>query len=257
MNKIITLLTFFYFLYSTNAQDKLVVEYESRMEFDMEAFGKNISFGDAKVNNQEVIDALKESISKPNYYKLRLTPTESKFTYIEKIKNEQPQEGRVRIEMKPGGNGINYKNLAENLSIVAQETFNQKFLVTDSLEQYDWKISKETKEILGFETRKAECKFDSTRIAIAWYAPKLPYKNGPDKYQGLPGLILEMEIFDPTDEEKMKTIFQAISLNVDEDKNPIERPTKGKAINQADFEVFLEEQSKKFQEMYGGGVEKD
>ena len=239
------------------SQEKLIVEYESRMEFDAEAFEKNLSVSGGNVAKQEIIDALKESMTKPNYYKLTLTPNESLFEYVEKIENEQPSDSRVKVKMYAGGNGILYKNLSEKLSLNQQESWNQKFIVSDSLETYNWKISKESKEILGFEVRKAEAKVDTAQTAIAWYAPKLPYKNGPESYQGLPGLILEIEISDHSDDEKRKSIYKAISLNVDNENEPIERPKKGKEISSADFEKFNKEQMEKMNKMYEGGVDMD
>lgn len=141
--------------------------------------------------------------------------------------------------------------------MIAVQVFNQKFLITDSLKTYDWKLKKETKELLGFEVRKAECTFDSTRIATAWYAPKLPFKNGPGDYHGLPGLILEIEIYDAAAKNTEKTIFQAISVTPETSSKPIERPSKGKIISQKEFEVYLEEQSQKRMEMFESGVDKD
>lgn len=239
------------------AQEKLVVEYESRMEFDVEAFEKNMDFGGSNVSKDEVMQALKESMTKPSYYQLTLTPDESEFKYVERISNDQPKEGRIRIEMSSGGRGVTFKKLSENLSLRTADAFNQNFLVKDSITNYNWKISKESKEILGYEVRKAETIIDSTQNVIAWYAPKLPYKNGPAEYHGLPGLILEIETTDNSDEEKRKYIFKAISLKVDSDKKPIERPTKGKETNSKDFDKFLKEQSEKMKEMYGGSVDKD
>lgn len=244
-------------LMSASAQEKLIVEYESRMEFDAEAFEKNVSVSGAEIAKQEIIDALKESMKNPNYYTLRLTPSESEFRYIEKVSNDQPSEGRVKIKMVSGGTGVTYKNLNEKISLQSQESWNQNFLIKDSLQNYDWKISKESKEILGYEVRKAEARIDSTKTAVAWYAPKLPYKNGPENYQGLPGLIMEIEISDNSDEEKRKFIYKTVSVNVDNENKPIERPKKGKEISAADYEKFNKEQSEKMKEMYGGGVDKD
>lgn len=237
------------------AQDKLIVEYESRMEFDIEAFEKKIQVGG--VNKEEVVQALKESLLRSNYYSLVLTPDESEFQYIERITNDQPSEGRVRIEMSAGGRGVTYKNLKENLSLRTEDTFNQKFLIKDSLKEYEWKISRESKEILGYEVRKAETTIDSTTNIVAWYAPKLPYRNGPAAYHGLPGLILEIEVMDNSDEEKRKHIYKAITINVDTKKEQIKRPAKGKEVNSKEFEAFVKEQANKMKEIFSGGVDKD
>ncbi|MFV0305663.1 MAG: GLPGLI family protein [Moheibacter sp.] len=254
MTKIFTLFAFFGFCI-LNAQEKLIIEYESRLEFDAESFANNVTTsGDRKVNNQEIVNALKESMTKPNYYTLSLTPNESEFKFLEKIENEQPTEGHMKVKIVMGGMGVTYKNLQENISLKTEEPYNKNFLVNDTLQNYDWAITKETKEILGYEVRKATATIDSTNLVEAWYAPKLPYKNGPEFFQGLPGLILEVQSHKKND---MTHTYRAISLNIDTENKPIERPKKGKSISQKEFKAFMDEQSKKMQEMYGGGIDKD
>ncbi len=256
MKQIFTLLALTALMFNTSAQDKLSVEYEHKMKFDIEAMEKNLSIGsDIKVAKQEVMDALKDAMEKESYYILLLTPTESEFKYTEKIRNDQPSEARVMISF--GGRSTTYKNLNENISLRAENAWNKNQIVRDTLKAYDWKISRESKEILGYEVRKAETQIDSTKSAIAWYAPKLSYKNGPLSYQGLPGLILEIEIKDDSDEEKRTETYKAISISVDSKNTPIERPKKGTIVTPKEFEAFLKEQSDRMKNMYEGGVDKE
>ncbi len=256
MKQIFTLLAFIAVSSFSIAQDKLSVEYEYKMQFDMEEMEKNLSFGgDVKVAKQEVLDALKDAMEKPSYYLLLLAPTESEFKYTEKIQNEQPNDARVKISF--GGQSTTYKNLNENISLKAENVWNKNFIVSDSLKTYDWKISRESKELLGYEVRKAETKIDSTKTAVAWYAPKLSYKNGPLSYQGLPGLILEIEVTDNSDKEKRTETYKAVSISVDSKNTPIERPKKGTTVSPEEFEAFLKEQSDRMDKMYEGGVDKE
>ncbi len=55
----------------------------------------------------------------------------------------------------------------------------------------NWVLIKETKKLGGFECYKATCRFRG-RDYIAWYAPEIAVPYGPWKFQGLPGLILEV-----------------------------------------------------------------
>lgn len=249
---------------SLSAQEKLSVEYESKMEFDVNknGFVMTTTTGDGGSNtkigvDKEMENKLKEAMSKPSYFNLTLTPDESEFKIVEKVSNDQPSEGGMQIKFSAGG-GTTYKNLKEKISLKAVSNFNQDFLITDEIKNYDWKISKESKEILGYEVRKAEAIADSITTIIAWYAPKLTYKNGPDIYGGLPGLIMEMEInSDSPQKGKKKVTYKAVSFEVITDKKGIERPKKGKKMTQDEFMKWNKEQMEKMKEIYGGGVDKD
>lgn len=54
-----------------------------------------------------------------------------------------------------------------------------------------WKITSEKKNILMYECYKAETNFGGCRF-IAWYTRDIPINDGPYKFSGLPGLILEV-----------------------------------------------------------------
>lgn len=236
------------------AQDKLIVEYEMFTKMDME----NIqTFSDGNISDKEWENALKDAMSKPNYYKLILSPEESVFEFIEKVDNAQQEEqGRVMISF--GDRSVLYKNLSEKISLKEANNWNVDYLITDSIKNYDWKITKETQEILGYETRKATAIVDSTKTLTAWYAPKLAFKNGPDNFNGLPGLILKAEQISKNKNQSTRTqTYTAISINVGDTKTKITRPKKGKKVTQEQFKKESDEQMQKMREMYDGGVDKD
>lgn len=54
-----------------------------------------------------------------------------------------------------------------------------------------WNLEPETKEIEGISCRMATAELYG-RKWVAWYAPDLAFPFGPYKFQGLPGLILEI-----------------------------------------------------------------
>ena len=66
-----------------------------------------------------------------------------------------------------------------------------KYKYKQDLNTIDWEIQPENKEILGFSVQKATGSF-AGRNYIAWFAPQLPFSDGPYKFNGLPGLILEI-----------------------------------------------------------------
>ncbi|GGK57075.1 MULTISPECIES: GLPGLI family protein [Flavobacteriaceae] len=56
---------------------------------------------------------------------------------------------------------------------------------------FKWNILEETKLIKGYNVQKATTSF-AGRNYIAWFSPEIPIAEGPYKFNGLPGLILEI-----------------------------------------------------------------
>lgn len=84
-----------------------------------------------------------------------------------------------------------FKNYKENELVLAEKVFEYKLKYKQDLKTIDWEIQPENKEILGFSVQKATGSF-AGRNYVAWFAPELPFLDGPYKFSGLPGLILEI-----------------------------------------------------------------
>lgn len=61
----------------------------------------------------------------------------------------------------------------------------------EEMDQFEWEILPETKKIKNYQVQKATTSF-SGRDYIAWFSPEIPIAEGPYKFNGLPGLILEI-----------------------------------------------------------------
>lgn len=66
-----------------------------------------------------------------------------------------------------------------------------RFYYTQDKNLFNWNISEETKLIKGYNSQKATTSF-AGRDYIAWFSPEIPIAEGPYKFNGLPGLILEI-----------------------------------------------------------------
>lgn len=193
-----------------------------------------------------------------SYYELFISGSESSYQYLDKIRNDQPKEGMATIQM--GSRGTIYKNTTENLLIEETSMYGKDYLIASELPEFKWNISKESKNILGFEVRKATTVLDDkhkTKIT-AWYAPKLNVKTGPDEYWGLPGLILELESgFDYEDGGNEGFTFKALKVEVMKESIDIQKPTKGIKVSKEELNEIMKKQNEKMMEMYEGGVDKD
>ncbi len=65
------------------------------------------------------------------------------------------------------------------------------YLIEEQILPMDWRLLNETKEQYGYRLKKAEIDcFD--RRWVAWYTEEIPFHEGPYKFKGLPGLIVEL-----------------------------------------------------------------
>lgn len=72
-----------------------------------------------------------------------------------------------------------------------EKIFKDKFKYTEGLPLQKWDIQQETKEISGYKTQKATTSY-AGRNYIAWFTSEIAISDGPYKFSGLPGLIIEI-----------------------------------------------------------------
>ncbi|WP_421919155.1 GLPGLI family protein [Marinifilum sp.] len=72
-----------------------------------------------------------------------------------------------------------------------QSIFNKELLLKEPLNLFEWKLSGETKRILGYLCNKATCSFRG-RSYEAYFTRDIPFKAAPWKFHGLPGVVLEV-----------------------------------------------------------------
>lgn len=116
--------------------------------------------------------------------------------------------------------------------------------IIDSLNLIQWKFTEGSKNILDFDCKKAVGAFRG-RNYTAYYAEKIPLSNGPYKFNGLPGLILEI-----SSEDKFVK-FEAIQIRLYDGesfifpKNWLKKLIsfeEFKKLEQEDFNLFLKKE---------------
>lgn len=193
-------------------------------------------------------------------YQLDFTQEESIFKKLAKLDKPTPKTGGISISMSVvGDDEILYKNIKEKKLINETDLYGKPFLIQDDIEARDWQLSKESKTIGEYICFKASYipksvekedaprlrsgNGDETEEIIAWYTPQIPIKNGPKNYDGLPGLILEVQ------EGNLKFLCTKIVLNPDETVIII-KPTKGKKVSQKEFTAILDKKNEEMMESF-------
>jgi len=224
-------------------------------------FGKN-----QKGISDKMQEELKKRMQKMNQKTFILEFDKTSSIYKEDVKLDSPNPMGVRsgvMVMSFGGSGstdIYYKNIKDQKFLNKTAIMGKPFLVKDKLKQYNWELSSETKNIGMYTCYKAtfteevesvkismingaskETKTTETVTTTAWYTTQVPISNGPKNYQGLPGLILEIN------DGKNLIVCTEIVLNP-EKKVVIEEPNKGKVVTQKKFDKIQKQKSDEMME---------
>lgn len=103
----------------------------------------------------------------------------------------KPQETDLKERMSWATNkNTVYQNLSSKQRLSVMDVWGEKIYVNDSLVKRNWKITNSTRNIAGFDCRKAIWQFDDSTRIYAWYAEELVPGFGPETFNGLPGTIL-------------------------------------------------------------------
>ena len=84
-----------------------------------------------------------------------------------------------------------YKNYPQGKMTVTDGLSLQDYIYEDELNAQNWQFTDSTKTILNYACQMATCDFRG-RTWTAWFAPDIPISDGPWKFGGLPGLIMEV-----------------------------------------------------------------
>lgn len=126
-----------------------------------------------------------------------------------------------------GSDNKYYKNIKTNEQYHESSVFDELSLI--EYEDRKWQITQESKKIGEYLCFKViDMTSPNQKIkAIAWFTPEIPVNFGPLNFNGLPGLILEVE--------SGKTIIIATKIELNPQKEIIIiKPTKGKRISAAE-----------------------
>lgn len=87
-------------------------------------------------------------------------------------------------------NNTIYSDLDAKTGIFQKKVFDEVFLVKDSTRKIRWKVTDETREIAGYNCRRANAIMMDSIYVVAFYTTDIPVSGGPESFNGLPGMIL-------------------------------------------------------------------
>jgi GLPGLI family protein len=153
-----------------------------------------------------------------SYYMLSFADNKAIYKYDRKDERTKMPWGNENED------DIWFSDYTNNTYTDQKFVFDNTYLLSDSLLKINWKLSpNETRDIAGFNCRKATgIIFDSVYV-FAFYTDEITVSGGPMGINGLPGMILGITI------PRMFTSWVATKLQLTGfDRNKIAAPTKGK-----------------------------
>lgn len=231
------------------------------------------------LDSSHVDDAMKEQLMAmmrkqfEKEYTLEFTGSESKYMEVPKLDAPSGAAiGGAQVMVQVVGSGdsdVLYKNIAQNRYVNQNEMFSKQFLIKDAIETREWKLEKETKNIGEYACFKATYTYERPKMVMrtrtngeeskeeeepaepemesitvtAWYTPQIPVKNGPAQYDGLPGLILELN------DAELTILCSKVVLNPKDGLSIVE-PKGGKIVTQEEYDAIMEKKMKEMEAQY-------
>lgn len=185
-------------------------------------------------NNRKYADFINEmrDRAKKQEFTLEFNSQYSKFFRDESLNSDEDEKNRAITKMASiayTSNYIHYNQKHNNFNIYVDDGNYIK------APDQKWIITSESKKIDNYLCLKATCertfieaktKKPLTKIITVWFAPILPYSYGPKGYNGLPGLILELQ--------DHKTIFLATKIKIEKNEIKISWP-KNKILTEKEY----------------------
>ncbi len=95
---------------------------------------------------------------------------------------------------KPSETDITQIDLENNTISIQRALYENTYLIKDSVRNLEWHITNETRDIAGFECKKAVTRICDSVVVVAFYTDQIMVSSGPESFGGLPGMILGLAI---------------------------------------------------------------
>ncbi len=144
-----------------------------------------------------------------DYYELSFNGERSVYKLAKENKDNK------YLGNKPSETDIVIQDLQKNAVSIQRDVFEQTYLLQDSVRNLEWRITDETRNIAGFDCKKAITKICDSVYVVAFYTDQILVGSGPESFGGLPGMILglavprlsttwfatKVELIEPTNEQ--------------------------------------------------------
>lgn len=130
-----------------------------------------------------------------------------------------------------------YKNYENDIYRLDFNQNKKNTSIEDKIPRYNWTLEEGSKTIAGYSCKKATAtttKAGRQQKLVAWYCEEIPIDDGLKDFNGLPGLILEVEIDDLT-----RITFEKIVIDPKENTDIPEPPKTTNSLTIKEYERMI------------------
>lgn len=177
--------------------------------------------------NENMVLMIGRGASVYKSYDRKLREEQMRKSVMEQLNSGSPNV-KVTSAGSPLGPSIDYYQYPNNNKFYSSERVFNYYIIEEAMPAPAWKISADTATVKGLQCQKATTNFKG-RNYTAWFCADLPYRVGPWKLNGLPGLIVEAY------DDKKEVVFkfdglEKIDLNAKAANQTDQMSTPGRTI---------------------------
>ena len=220
------------FVFAQANKTEGVVSYERKVYWN-QIYKKMTYLSQEEKDRNQLVGAKFDEDNKnpPEKLKLFFNSKQSLYTIDkEDAATEQRWGGTNRIEQL-----FFLRDFEKETKTDIQQLLGKAYLLQDSLHVPQWRVLNQIKDVNGYVCMKAvtEDTIKKQKI-VAWFSQDIVLGAGPEKYFGLPGLIMELDVNDGDMIIEAKKIeFRNV------DKDLVMPKLKGKKITDKDYQSIL------------------
>lgn len=205
--------------------DKAVIEYEVNTNLKK------------TMSNDSWDEMLKDNLSDLKISYFTYTFADNKSIY--KFDRWSPKTRIPKQEKEADEENVWYFDFTTKKMNMQKQIVGTNFVISDSVQNIQWKITNEHREIAGYNCRKAVGKIMDDVYVFAFYTDDITISGGPCSINGLPGMILGLSI------PRLYTSFMATKIDVNSNKASEIKPIPAKKTYDLNgLKMLIEEKTK-------------
>lgn len=205
--------------------DKAVIEYEVNTNLKK------------TMSNDSWDEMLKDNLSDLKISYFTYTFADNKSIY--KFDRWSPKTRIPKQKKEADEENVWYFDFTTKKMNMQKQIVGTNFVISDSVQNIQWKITNEHREIAGYNCRKAVGKIMDDVYVFAFYTDDITISGGPCSINGLPGMILGLSI------PRLYTSFMATKIDVNSNKASEIKPIPAKKTYDLNgLKMLIEEKTK-------------